>query len=92
MTTTGSLVSFIQEEKARAVEARRDPKKAQEAVAVLDSQQTTLKDKVMFLAEDPSSIRVKGGNLKADLDEMTALVQRLMGDDLMLLSSVSTEG
>lgn len=64
---------------------------AQETVAVLDSHQKRLKDKVCFQREELSSVRVESANLWADLDAMTALVQRMKDDIGKSLSKLSTE-
>lgn len=73
-TTTCSGVSSFQEVKTRAVETERGLKKSQETVAVSDSQQKSLTDKVSSLTKELSSIRVECVNVRVDLDEITALV------------------
>lgn len=64
----------------RAVETERGLLKAQKTVGVLNSHQKTLRDYVSFMNEDLLSVRVERANLHVGLDEMTALVQRMMDD------------
>lgn len=53
-TMTGSVICFLQEVKARAFKNKRNLKKEQEAVAVLDFQETTLTDNVASPTEELS--------------------------------------
>lgn len=76
-TTTGSHVGIFQEIKVRAVETERDLTKAQKTVAVSDSQQELLADKVSSMTEELSSMRLGRANIKAVLDEIKSLVQRM---------------
>lgn len=80
-TTTGSLVVSIQEVKSYAVKTKRDPEKGQEAVAVWESQQTTLTDNVSSLTEKLSSISVEREKLKANLNDMTVVGRKQKDDD-----------
>lgn len=73
-TATGSLVGSVQEVEPRSIDTKCDLIKAQEAVAVSNSQKTSLTEKVTSLTKERMSIRVERANLKPDLDEMTALV------------------
>lgn len=90
-TTTGLLVGSFHKVKARAAETERGLQKAQGAVAVSKLQHKTLKEKFTFLTEELSLIRVESANVKADLDEISALVYRLRDDVDKLISNVSTE-
>lgn len=89
-TTTGSPMSSLREKTARAVEAERGPTRVHEVVAVSDSHQTTLGEKVSSLTEELLSIPVKCTNLKADSDEIMALEQWMKDNVGKLLSNVCT--
>lgn len=56
-----------------------------------DSHQKSLRDEILFLTEKLSSIRVERANLRADSDEMTALMNRTNDDVVKSFSNVSTE-
>lgn len=79
-TTTVSIVVFLLNVKARAAETERDLKNAQETIAVSGSREKTLEVKVSSLTEELSSVGVVPANLRADLDEMTTLVQQMKED------------
>lgn len=91
IATTGYLMSFLEEIRARAVETKRDLKKMPQALEVSKPQQTSFTDKVASVTEGLSSISVECVNFKVDLDEMTWLVQRLKEDDGKSLYNVSAE-
>lgn len=90
-TTTSSLVGSLQGVMVHENEIERDLKKAKKTVAVSDSNQKTFTDNVLSLMEERSSVRVKHANLCAELNEMTALVQRMKNDHEKSLSGMSTE-
>lgn len=91
ITTTGSLVVSLQEVQASAIEINRDPKTAWETITLSNSFEKALTERFSSLTEDLSSVRVERLNLRADSDEMTALVQQMEKNVGKSLSNVSTE-
>lgn len=67
-------MGFLQDVNDRYVEIERDLRNVRETIAVSDSEQETLNDKVSSLKKELSSIRVGRANLTVDIDDMTALV------------------
>lgn len=68
-----------------------DPKKAQETVAESGSRENTLTKKVLSLIEKLSALRGERTNDWVDLNEMTALAERIKEDFERSFPNVSME-
>lgn len=90
-TTTGCIVWSLQEVEVRTVETGRDLKMTPEIIDLYEFCDKTLKENVLSLTERLSSVCLERARLRADIDEMTVMVQQMKEGFGKFLPAVSME-
>lgn len=90
LMVAGTVVGFLQDVKARAIETASSLKRASETSAVSGSLEKMLTETVSSLTEEFSSVHVERANFGVELDERTTLVQRRK-EDVGKLPTVSSK-